>query len=75
MEDIVIVNVAVDIDELRDVILALMPCIYTTLIKRECEGCTLYHLCQTDAWVPWMKKQQTLGSTSVWQNVLVNCLE
>ena len=41
------VNVAADIDEMRDVILALMPRLHTTLAKRECEGCTLYHSNQT----------------------------
>ena len=37
------VNDAADIDEVRDVILALMPHLHTALVKRECEGCTLYH--------------------------------
>ena len=41
------VNVAVDIDEVRDVIIALMPRLHTALVKRECEGCTLYHPRQT----------------------------
>ena len=41
------VNVAADIDEVRDVILALMPRLHMTLVKRECEGCTLYHSIQT----------------------------
>ena len=41
------VNVAADIDEVRDVILALMPRLHTTLVKRECEGCTIYHPSQT----------------------------
>ena len=41
------VNVAADIDEVRDVILALMPRLHTTLVQRECEGCTLYHHSQT----------------------------
>ena len=36
-------NVAADIDEVRDVILALMPRLHTALVKRECEGCTIYH--------------------------------
>ena len=40
-------NVAADIDELRDLIIALMPHIHTALVKRECEGCTLYHPNQT----------------------------
>ena len=40
-------NVAAEIDEVRDVILALMPHLHTTLVKRECEGCTLYHPSQT----------------------------
>ena len=47
MEDLVMVNVAADIDEVRDVILALMPRLHTELVKRECEGCTLYHPSQT----------------------------
>ena len=41
MEDLVMVNVAADIDEVCDVILALMQHLHTTLVKRECEGCTL----------------------------------
>ena len=41
------VNVAADIDDVRDVILALMPRLHTVLVKRECEGCTLYHASQT----------------------------
>ena len=44
MEDLVMVNVAADIDEVRD---ALMPRVHTALVKRECEGCTLYHANQT----------------------------
>ena len=47
MEDLVIVNVAADIDEVRDVILALMPRLHMALVKRECEGCTIYHPSQT----------------------------
>ena len=35
------------IDEVRDVILALMPRLHTALVKRECEGCTIYHPSQT----------------------------
>ena len=45
MEDLVMVNVAADIEEVRDVILALMPRLHTALVKRECEGCTIY--CET----------------------------
>ena len=41
------VNVAADIEEVRDVILALMPRLHTALVKRECEGCTIYHPSQT----------------------------
>ena len=41
------VNVAADIDEVRDVILALMTRLHTTLVTRECEGCMLYHPSQT----------------------------
>ena len=40
-------NVAADIDEVRDVILALIPRLHTALVKRECEGCTIYHPSQT----------------------------
>ena len=47
MEDLVMVNVAAEIDEVRDVILALIPRLHMTLVKRECEGCTLYHPSQT----------------------------
>ena len=47
MEDLVMMNVAADIDEVRDVNLALMPRLHTALVKRECEGCTLYHTSQT----------------------------
>ena len=47
MEDLVIVNVAADIDEVCDVILAWMPRLHTTLVKKECEGCTIYHPSQT----------------------------
>ena len=47
MDDENMVNVAADIEEVRDVILALMPRIHTALVKRECEGCTLYHPTQT----------------------------
>ena len=47
MEDLVMVNVAADIDEVRDVILALMPRLHMALVKRECEGCTIYHPGQT----------------------------
>ena len=47
MEDLGMANVAADIDEVRDVILALMPRLHTALVKRECEGCTIYHPSQT----------------------------
>ena len=40
-------NVAADIEEVRDVILALMPRLHTALVKRDCEGCTIYHPSQT----------------------------
>ena len=40
-------DLAFDMDEVRDVILALMPRLHTALVKRECEGCTLYHPIQT----------------------------
>ena len=47
MDEENMVNVAADIEEVRDVILALMPRIHTALVKSECEGCTLYHPSQT----------------------------
>ena len=47
MEEENMVNVAADVEEVRDVILALMPRLHTTLVKRECEGCTIYHPSQT----------------------------
>ena len=47
MDDENMVNVAADIEEVRDVILALMPRLHTTLVTRECEGCTIYHPSQT----------------------------
>ena len=47
MEDLVMANVAADIEEVRDVILALMPRLHTALVNRECEGCTIYHPSQT----------------------------
>ena len=47
MDDENMVNVAADIEEVRDAILALMSRIHTALVKRECEGCTLYHPSQT----------------------------
>ena len=47
MDDLVMVNVAADIEEVRDVILALMPRLHTALVKRECESCTIYHPTQT----------------------------
>ena len=47
MEDLVMVNVVADIDEVRNVILTLMPRLHTALVKRECEVCTIYHHSQT----------------------------
>ena len=47
VDDENMVNVAADIGEVRDVILALMPRGHTALVKRECKGCTLYHPSQT----------------------------
>ena len=41
------VNVAAYIDEVRDLILALMSRLHMASFKRECEGCTLYHPSQT----------------------------
>ena len=43
MDDENMVNVAADIEEVRDVILALMPRLHTALVKRECESCTMFH--------------------------------
>ena len=40
-------NVDGDIEEVRDVIPARMPRKHTALVKRECEGCTVYHAIQT----------------------------
>ena len=45
MEDENMVNVAADIDEVRDVILALMLRLHTA--SREYESCTIYHPSQT----------------------------
>ena len=47
MDDENMLNDTADIEEVRDVILALMPRIHTALVNRECEGCTLYHPSQT----------------------------
>ena len=47
IDDENMVNFVADIEEVRDVILALMPRVHTALVKRECEGCTLYHPSQT----------------------------
>ena len=47
MDDENMGNVVADIEEVRDVILALMPRLHTALVKRECEGCTIYHPSQT----------------------------
>ena len=68
------VNVAADIDEVRDVILALMPRLHTALVKRECEGCTIYHPSQTQHQCldPVDEETKKSGSTRVWQNILVN---
>ena len=63
------VNVAADIEVVRDVIIALMPRLHTALVKRECEGCTAK--LNTNIWTPWTKKQPKSGSTSVWPNELV----
>ena len=63
MEDLVMVNVAADIEEVRDVILPLMPRLHTALVKRERN---------TNVWTTWTKKQQKSGSTRVWPIVLVN---
>ena len=48
MDDENIVNVAADIEEVRDVILTLMPRLHTALVKRECESCTMYHPTPTE---------------------------
>ena len=47
MDDVNMVNVAADIEEVRDVILTLMPRLHTALVKSECESCTIYHPSQT----------------------------
>ena len=47
MGDEDMVNVAADIEEMCDVILALMIRLHVVLVKRECGGCTLYHPSQT----------------------------
>ena len=47
VDDENMVNIAADIEEVRDVILALMPRLHTALFKRECEGCTIYQPSQT----------------------------
>ena len=47
MDDKNMVNVAADIEEMRDVILALMQRLHTALVKRECDSCTIYHPSQT----------------------------
>ena len=47
MDDENMVNVAADIEEVRDVILVLMPRLHMALVKRECESCTIYHPSQT----------------------------
>ena len=43
MEDLVVVNVAADIDEVRDVILTMMPRLHTALVKREYIHYNLYN--------------------------------
>ena len=47
MDDKNMVSVAADIEEVPDVIIALMLHVHMALVKRECEGCTLYHPSQT----------------------------
>ena len=47
MDDDDVVNVAADIEVVRDVILALKPRLHTALVKRECDVCMLYHPSQT----------------------------
>ena len=47
MNDENMVNVSADIEEVREVILVMMPRVHTALVKRECEGCTIYHPSQT----------------------------
>ena len=47
IENLVMANVAADIDEVPDVILALIPRLHTALLKRDSKGCTLYHPSQT----------------------------
>ena len=65
------VNVAAGID---DVILALMPRLHTTLVKRECEGCTIYHPSQTQHQCldPVDEETTKIRIDQCWPNVLVN---
>ena len=74
MDDENMVNVAADIDEVRDGILVLMPRLHTTLVQRQCKWCTIYHPSQTQHQCldPVDEEPQKSGSTSVWPNVLVN---
>ena len=74
MDDENMVNVAADIEEVRDVILALTPRLHTALVKRECESCTIYHPSQTQHQCLDSVDEETTksGSTRVWPNVLVN---
>ena len=75
MDDENMVNVAADIEGVRDVILALMPRLHTALVKRKCEGCTIYHPTQIATPMSGPRGQRNnknSGSTSVWPNVLVN---
>ena len=71
---LVMLNVAADIDEVRYVMLALMPRLHTTLVKGSARDARyiIPAKLNTADWTPCMKKQLKSGLTSVWQNVLVN---
>ena len=69
------VNVAADIDEVRDIILALMPRFCTRHWSKENVRDARYIApakLNTYVWTLWTKKQPGSGSTSVLANVLVN---
>ena len=69
MEDENMENVVADIEEVCYVILALMPRLHTALVKRECEGCTIYHPANSTpiSGPRGRTKKQKSGSTRVWQ--------
>ena len=67
MDDKNMVTVAADIEEVHNIILALMQRIHTALVKRECEGVRyiIPAKLNNDSRTPWTKKQQGSGSTNV----------